>query len=339
MAGKNNPADVPTRLGSCKDSLNNIWFYGPMFLKSVDFNVDSFIKIKHLKMIKEVLVESKKCMKGSVVDFDVFEGDVCLLNVNDESKRFEGVGDEGDVCLGDYDGEDTLSRLLGEVMIEHVNVVVDSKTNNDVHYIHESIDIVRFSSLMKLINTTAFVRRFINNLKARVRNNKDDIINEETPTMEEVNQALGMWIKSEQCRMEERKNFNKLKSSLNLFVGDDDFLRLKGRFGHSRLEYDLKHPILLHGGESFFTQLVVRDAHNRVLHHGVETTLSHIRSKYWIIKGRNTVKNVLRRCIISKHFQGKVMSPPVTPDLPSYRVDNFSSFHTTGLDYAGPLYT
>ena len=109
-------------------------------------------------------------------------------------------------------------------------------------------------------------------------------------------------------------------------------------FGHSCLEYDLKHPILLRGGETFFTQLVVRDAHNRVLHHGVETTLSYIRSKYWIIKGRKTVKDTLRKCIICKRFQGKVLCPPTTPDLPNYRVDGCYSFHTVGLDYAGPLY-
>ena len=161
---------------------------------------------------------------------------------------------------------------------------------------------------------------------------------EETPTLGEFDQALSMWINSEQYQMERRKDFNKLKSSLNLFVGKNSFLRLKGRFGHSCLEYGLKYPILLRGGESFFTQLVVRDAHNRVLHHGVETTLSYIRSKYWIIKGRKTVKDTLRKCIICKRFQGKVMCPPATPDLPNYRVDGCYSFHTVGLDYAGPLY-
>ena len=32
------------------------------------------------------------------------------------------------------------------------------------------------------------------------------------------------------------------------------------------------------------------------------------------------------------------MLPPETPDLPDFRVNNVHSFHTVGLDFAGPLY-
>ena len=32
------------------------------------------------------------------------------------------------------------------------------------------------------------------------------------------------------------------------------------------------------------------------------------------------------------------MTPPVSPDLPNYRIDSLFSFKATGLGYAGPLY-
>ena len=32
------------------------------------------------------------------------------------------------------------------------------------------------------------------------------------------------------------------------------------------------------------------------------------------------------------------MLPPESPDLPDFRVNSVHSFHTVGLDYAGPLY-
>ena len=32
------------------------------------------------------------------------------------------------------------------------------------------------------------------------------------------------------------------------------------------------------------------------------------------------------------------MAPPVSPDLPNYRIDSLFSFKATGLDYPGPLY-
>ena len=48
--------------------------------------------------------------------------------------------------------------------------------------------------------------------------------------------------------------------------------------------------------------------------------LNHIRSKFWIAKGRNMV------------------APPGTWDLPNYRLDLLLSLKATGLNYADPLY-
>ena len=199
------------------------------------------------------------------------------------------------------------------------------------------MDINRFSTLVKLICTTAYVMRFVNNLKARIKRNSDFETNE-IVSVEEYDRALDVWIKSEQYIFRKKLNFQKLKSSLKLFVDNDKCLRLKGRFGSSCMEYNQKHPVILCGGESAFTILIIRDAHDRVLHHGVETTLSFIRMKYWILKGRKTVKEVVRKCIICKRYQGRVMSAPETADLPEFRVNGSRSFETVGVDFAGPLY-
>ena len=50
------------------------------------------------------------------------------------------------------------------------------------------------------------------------------------------------------------------------------------------------------------------------------------------------VKNVLRRCVICKKFQGRTYLPPSSPDLPEFRLNLFNAFQATGLDYAGPLF-
>ena len=67
--------------------------------------------------------------------------------------------------------------------------------------------------------------------------------------------------------------------------------------------------------------LIIRDAHERVMHHGIETTLSCVRAKFWIAKGRKTAKNVLYKCVICKKISERTMLPPPTPDLPDYRVN------------------
>ena len=89
---------------------------------------------------------------------------------------------------------------------------------------------------------------------------------------------------------------------------------------------------------SFFTKLIILDSHERVLHHGIETTLSDVRSKFWIVKGRKAVKIVLRKCVTCRRYQGRPLLPPETPDLPDYRVNTLYAYQGTGLDYAGPFF-
>ena len=199
------------------------------------------------------------------------------------------------------------------------------------------IDINRFSSLTTLIRVTGFVNRFVNNLCNRTKKNIDAVISDPVLTIEENERSLKMWILSEQATLKLQSNFLKIKNSLNLFE-DDGILRLKGRFQNSSLEFSAKFPVLIRGKESYFTRLVVWDAHQNVLHHGVESTLGNVRSKFWIVRGRRTVKDVIRKCVICRRHQGKTMVPPPSPDLPSFRVNVNFSFYSIGIDYAGPLY-
>ena len=57
-------------------------------------------------------------------------------------------------------------------------------------------DITRFSSFEKLLNTTAYVLRFIRNINARIEN-KNPLL-EQCPTAEELEAANAYWIIAEQ---------------------------------------------------------------------------------------------------------------------------------------------
>ena len=134
-------------------------------------------------------------------------------------------------------------------------------------------------------------------------------------TVQENEASLNMLVKTEQTILKSSAEFSKLESSLKLFKDADGLLRLRGRFNNSTLDYNVKYPILLRGKESRFTQLVIRDAHERVLHHGVESTMGHVRLKFWITRGRRTIKDVIRKCVVCKRHQGKTMVSPPSPDL------------------------
>ena len=54
----------------------------------------------------------------------------------------------------------------------------------------------------------------------------------------------------------------------------------------------MKHPIILDKKHPF-TRLVVNECHARVMHGGVKETLTQLRSKYWIVRGRQFVRMLL----------------------------------------------
>ena len=56
------------------------------------------------------------------------------------------------------------------------------------------------------------------------------------------------------------------------------------------------------------------------------------------MRGRETVKRVLKRCVVCKKIEGKVIQSPREPSLPSCRVSEEPPFTNTGIDFAGPLF-
>ena len=70
----------------------------------------------------------------------------------------------------------------------------------------------------------------------------------------------------------------------------------------------------------------------------MKETLSEIRGKYWIIKGRSLIRAVIHKCVVCKCFEGKHFSSPPAPPLPSFRVTEAPPFTYTAVDFAGPVY-
>ena len=91
-----------------------------------------------------------------------------------------------------------------------------------------------------------------------------------------------------------------MKNSLNLHFEENSLIHSKTRFSElTEMSYERKHPLLLRNN-SYFTKLIVLDSHEKVFHSGVDITLNFIRATYWIIKGRQTTKSILRKCVTCK---------------------------------------
>ena len=63
-----------------------------------------------------------------------------------------------------------------------------------------------------------------------------------------------------------------------------------------------------------------------------------LRERFWILRGRQAVKRVLRRCVICKKLEGLSYPAHISPDLPRIRVSDDPPFTHVGIDFAGPLY-
>ncbi|GFT03649.1 integrase catalytic domain-containing protein [Trichonephila clavipes] len=54
-----------------------------------------------------------------------------------------------------------------------------------------------------------------------------------------------------------------------------------------------------------FTELLVIREHEQIGHSGVSATLTQLRKKYWIPKGRQFVKTMIRICLVCKKYSAK----------------------------------
>ena len=90
--------------------------------------------------------------------------------------------------------------------------------------------------------------------------------------------------------------------------------------------------------QQMFAGLFVLNAHAAVFHSSVYSTLNYIHSNYWIVKRRQTIKQLLKRCFICEYVQGKCSLGPEVPLLPEFRVKCNCSFEFAGVDFAAPIY-
>ncbi len=141
-----------------------------------------------------------------------------------------------------------------------------------------------------------------------------------------------LWVKSAQATF---TDFKTLMTQFNLFE-DEGVWRCGGRLGNAETPYATKYPIILPKSHPI-TNLIVKQAHERVLHDGVRETLTEIRSKYWIPRERGVTQKIVHQCVTCRRYEGLPFKAPPPPPLPECRVKESPAFSFTGVHFAGPL--
>ncbi|UYV81320.1 hypothetical protein LAZ67_20000761 [Cordylochernes scorpioides] len=200
--------------------------------------------------------------------------------------------------------------------------------------------ITRYSSLNKLKRITGWIFRFFYNCRKLLKREKSGAL-----SIEEIETSFNRIIRCAQqedyyIELKQLEAFQPLSGKshlikLNPFLDKGGLLRVGGRINNALLSFDQKHPIILPKAH-YITQLVIRHYHERLLHAGVQLTLSAIREKYWIPSGRCLVKQILFKCIKCARFRTKAVQQ-LMGNLPTSRTNWTRPFTKTGIDFAGPV--
>lgn len=200
-------------------------------------------------------------------------------------------------------------------------------------------DLNKYSGLNRVLRITSWIQRFVHN--ARTQEKRYGPL-----CTDEIQQAEQYWIKRTQSDSFSKEMDSLLKNddvnrnskiiSLKPFLDECGILRVGGRLQETNWSFTQKHPYILPCND-VFSELLIRNAHEEVMHSGLQATLNQLREVYWILKSRQMTKSCVKRCLICKRARVKAGQQVCAP-LPKERINEAQAFEITGVDFAGPIY-
>ncbi|KAL4083557.1 hypothetical protein QTP88_028873 [Uroleucon formosanum] len=198
----------------------------------------------------------------------------------------------------------------------------------------------RFSDYDRMLRVVAYMHRFIDTCRRRCAELNPPVFLRKA----ELDRAAQVLAADSQRvyfaeLLRELSAGNRISSRplarLSPFVDPVGVLRVGGRLRHSTLNYDCKHPILLHK-RSHFSLLLCRRWHRATCHAGPRVLVTLISRQFWVVSLRSVLHSVISTCVVCVRHDAKPLQPYMA-DLPDTRVQQRRPFERVGVDYAGPL--
>ncbi|XP_043212925.1 uncharacterized protein LOC122377020 [Amphibalanus amphitrite] len=203
------------------------------------------------------------------------------------------------------------------------------------------INVNDFSSLKRLYGVTAMVFQFINKLKHRQADAREQAKVYWLKTMQEESfvTEISYLQAREKGKTTKSTIVPKLLTSLNGFLDETGTLRCRGRLSKlNKYSYAVHNPVLL-SKDHRLTVLMINDQHRRCKHLGVGTTLTELReSGHWIPGGRQAVKRIIKDCITCRKLNALAFDYPKMTSLPKERLSFIKPFNNTAIDYTGHIF-
>ena len=104
-------------------------------------------------------------------------------------------------------------------------------------------------------------------------------------------------LKISQQSLFKAKNLNSWRLQFELILDDEGVARYEGRLVNADIPQSTKHPVLLNV-KHHFTLLIIRECHETIKHGDVKVTLTELKSRFWIVRGRSFVHKLPHKCVI-----------------------------------------
>lgn len=249
---------------------------------------------------------------------------------------------ESDLCLGSKiaTGEINETDVANELVKNSVpedNLVLTLISTDSVEFVDNIIGIT--NDYAKLIRIMTYVFRFTGNCK----NSHSKTVG--PFSLKELRSAENFLIRSVQrgefkeeilmLRKGKHVASNSKLASLNVFIDDNDVLRVGGRLKNSNISDCAKYPIVLPSNH-VITDKIISDYHERYLHLGAQSLLYQVRQRFWPLNGKNNCKRAVFKCVTCFKIK-PVSQSQIMGNLPKDRVTPNYPFNIIGIDFAGPF--
>lgn len=141
----------------------------------------------------------------------------------------------------------------------------------------------KFSNYQSVVRLVAWILRFINNARRECISRKGAEL-----STEEIEFAEKVLIRQEQFRFFSEQSAIPI---LNTFTDEEGIIRVRTRITE-RIDKPLFISTILLYDKSIFTQRLIEFFHQTHCHAGTQILLNILREKFWILRGRKTVRNV-----------------------------------------------
>ena len=237
---------------------------------------------------------------------------------------------EGPIFLKQPESEWPISRNYSEVRIPTTIIKVVNTVNVSVKDdLASRIEIERFSDYNLLLRVTArILKLYRREPKATFKNATQEITSKDVETTEVF------WIKEAQRNMKndiKHGTYRRLYPRLRV----DGIYVISGR-AEKWLEIGYnKEDIILLPYQHRFARLYCKYIHAKG-HHGVLTTASKIRARFWITKLLKMIQSVKLNCVTCKKLDKK-LSGQVMGNLPKERLKPAPPWYSTSIDLFRPF--